>query len=273
MNGVLWWLAERLSRLLQTGEREAVIGDIAELGATGAQAVRDVLDLVVRRNWRVWLALAALAGQAWRLLIFVAPLRDFDIWWKYGVRIEDGLSTGQDLIALTCRCAALICYAWTSSFALAFFCRRKIHVKASLLYLVGLCVLSGLTARSHMPLHSAALLVTLEALLIVVPSVSGMRYALSAGGIGFSQVALLALVTATTAALAIWTSTWSVSAIEVWSEGQIRTEISWLTQVLLPFAILNWPVAYLAVSYQIRFKPYLSKTGSRETIGRDSSRD
>jgi hypothetical protein len=246
-------MAERLSRLLDAGEREAVIGDIAESDATGGQAVRDVLDLVARRNWRVWLALAALAGQAYGLLKFVgAPLRDFDIWWKYGVRAEDGLSAGQDLITLICRCAALICYAWTSGFALAFFCRRKIHVKASLLYLVLLCVLFGLMARFGMELHNAALLVTLEALLMVIPSISGMRQAFGADALGFSQIALLTSATASTAALAIWTSTWSVTAIEIWSEGQIRTEIFWLSQVLLPFAILNWPAAYLAVTARRR---------------------
>ncbi len=252
MSGVLWWLAERLSRALESGEREAVIGDIAESGATGGEAVRDVFDLIVRRNWRVWLALAALTVQAWALLIFMwTPVRDFDIWWKYGVRNEDGLSAGQDLIALICHCAAAICYAWTSSFALAFFCRYKIRAKA-LPYLVWLFTMFAMTTVSRMPLHSRALLVTLEALLVVIPSLSGMHQAFGIRAIGLSQVALLTLATATTAALAIWTSTWSVTAIEIWSEGQIPARFSWLSQVLLPFVVLNWPVAYLALNARSR---------------------
>ncbi len=249
MSGLLWWLAERLSRVLKAGEREAVIGDIAECGATGGQAVRDVFDLIVRRNWRVWLALAALTGQGWGLLMFVgSPLRDFDIWWKYGVRNEDGLSAGQDLIALIFHFAALACYAWTSSFALAFFSRRKIRVKASLLCLVWLFGVFAVTTGSRMPLHSKALLFTLEALLVVLPSLSGIRQACGAEAIGAAQITVLTSATATTAALAIWTSTWTASAIEIWSEGQIRAQFSWLTQVLLPFAILNWPVVYLAMN-------------------------
>ncbi len=253
MSRVLWWLAERLSRVLEPGEREAAIGDIAEAGATGAEALRDVFDLIVRRKWRVWLALAALTGQAWGLLIFMGtPLRAFDIWWKYGVRSEDGLSADQDLITLTCHCAALICYAWTSSFALAFFSHHKVRVNASLLYVVWLFTLFGLTTASGMPLHNAVLLVTLEALLVVLPSLSGMRQAFGARAVGPTQIALLTSATATTAALAIWTSTWFASAIEVWSEGQIRAQFSWLTEVLLPFAILNWPVAYLAVNARRR---------------------
>lgn len=253
MRGVLWWLAERLSRVLEAGERDAVIGDMAESGATGAQAIRDVFDLIARRNWRVWLALAALTGQAWGLLVFVGtPLRAFDIWWKYGVRSEDGLSAGEDVIALACNCAALICYAWTSSFALAFFSRHKIRVHASLLYLVWLFTLFGLTAGSRMPLHSTALFVILEALLVVLPSLSGMRQATAGGAIRPGQIAIFTSATAITAGLAIWTSTWPASAVEVWSEGQIRAQFSWLSEVLLPFAVLNWPVVYLSVGVRTR---------------------
>lgn len=253
VSGALWWLAERLSRLLDAGEREAVIGDIVEAGATGGQAMRDVFDLILRRNWRMWLALAALAGQSYGLVIFLmSPVRDFDIWWKYGVRAEDGLSAGQDLIALTCTCLALICYAWTSGFALAFFCRRRIHVKASLLYLVRLCLLFALTTRRGVPLHSVALLVTLEALLVLIPSLMGMRQGAGMSSIGLSRIALLTSATATTAALAIWTSTWFANAIEVWSEGQIRAQFYWATQLLLPFAVLNWPVLYLALNARRR---------------------
>ncbi len=269
MSGVLWWLAERLSRVLEAGEREAVIGDIAESGATGTQALRDVLGLIVRRNGRVWLALAALTGQAWALLIFVGmPLRAFDIWWKYGVRNEDGLSVGQDLMILTCHCAALICYSWTSSFALTFFSRHKIRINALLLCLVWLFAVSALTTPG-MPLHSTAVLVTLEALLVVIPSLGGMRQAFGIRAIGPSQIALLTSATAITAALAIWTSAWSASAIEVWSEGQIRAHFSWVSQVLLPFAILNWPVAYLAMNARNETtRSVLSRTCRKQDHGK-----
>ena len=146
------------------------------------------------------------------------PVRDFDIWWKYGVRTEDGLSAGQDLIALTCHCAAAICYAWTSSFALAFFCRYKIRAKAPP-YLVWLFTMFAMTTVSRMPLHSRALLVTLEALLVVIRRSAACTRPFGVRAIGLSQVALLTLATATTAALAIWTSTWSVTAIEDLERG------------------------------------------------------
>src|ERR1700674_1683743 len=61
------WCADRVSTLLQPDEREAVRGDLAELGAGGGEALREVLGLVARRQahlwtgWRPWLALIGLA--------------------------------------------------------------------------------------------------------------------------------------------------------------------------------------------------------------------
>ena len=74
MTRVRWWLVDRLSRMLEPGEREAVRGDIAESGETAGQALRNVLSLVVRRQaalwkgWRPWLTFAALVAPLGILL-------------------------------------------------------------------------------------------------------------------------------------------------------------------------------------------------------------
>jgi len=60
-----WCLANKLAQWLEPHERDAVCGDQVELGATGTQAAREVIGLVVRRqlqlelwkDWRPWLAL------------------------------------------------------------------------------------------------------------------------------------------------------------------------------------------------------------------------
>jgi len=52
--------------MLESGEREAVRGDLAESGETGSQALRHVVGLVIRRqlsiwtDWRPWLTLVGL---------------------------------------------------------------------------------------------------------------------------------------------------------------------------------------------------------------------
>jgi hypothetical protein len=62
MNRLAFWLAAKLAGALEPHERDALRGDHAELGSSGAQALRDVLGLVIRRqlepwkDWRPWLA-------------------------------------------------------------------------------------------------------------------------------------------------------------------------------------------------------------------------
>lgn len=50
MNRICHRLIGFLSRGLEPAEREAVLGDLAESTASGAEKLRDVLGLVVRRQ-------------------------------------------------------------------------------------------------------------------------------------------------------------------------------------------------------------------------------
>ena len=50
MNRLALWLAAKLSHALETHERDALQGDHAELSVSGAQALRDVLGLIIRRQ-------------------------------------------------------------------------------------------------------------------------------------------------------------------------------------------------------------------------------
>ncbi len=191
MSRVCRWLAEKTARMLPPDDRDAVLGDLAELGASGFQSLRELLGLIARKQWRPGLALAGLACQAYGLLlIFVrGPAIYFNIWWRYGVRYEDGLSPARDFVFLACYCLALISCFWTSGVALACFSRPKIRV----------------------PSLAAAAMLTINV-------------------------------------LAIWTSTWPQAALETWSGGAIHAKFVWQLQVLRPFALLNWPVAYLAAN-------------------------
>jgi len=60
---VYWWLVDKASGLLDPDDRNAVLGEFSESGTSGAQALFDLLGLIVRRqlalwrDWHPWLAL------------------------------------------------------------------------------------------------------------------------------------------------------------------------------------------------------------------------
>jgi hypothetical protein len=74
MTRVCWRLVDILSLMLHPDECDVVRGDLAESGAAGSQALRDVLGLVVRRqaapwmHWRPWLTLVSLVVPLGMLL-------------------------------------------------------------------------------------------------------------------------------------------------------------------------------------------------------------
>ena len=57
MSQFWWWLIEPVSRFLQHDEREALLGDLEESRQTGPRALLDVLDVVIRRQARLWMTL------------------------------------------------------------------------------------------------------------------------------------------------------------------------------------------------------------------------
>lgn len=103
MSGGGWWLADRVSLLLSTEERDAVRGDLAESGEGGREALAQVLELAARRhgrveNWRPWCALLLATGMGLKLVRQSAPLihRSATYAWMYlaNWRMADAGNTG-----------------------------------------------------------------------------------------------------------------------------------------------------------------------------------
>ena len=128
LNRIRWRLVDIVARMLHPDEHAAVCGDLAESGATGGQALSDVLGLVILRqaelwkDWHPWLALTGLVGIAGTLLSEIAFQFDGAIllqvrtYWRHGVHFGTGLTVREDVVYLGCLFLALFAWSWTGGF-------------------------------------------------------------------------------------------------------------------------------------------------------------
>jgi hypothetical protein len=145
MTRIWWWLVDKVSRILDPAEQDAVRGDFAESGETGAQALRDVLGLVVRRQaalWhesRPWLVLVGLVGPLSLLVSLISsriaasnaiyPWMYFNNWdWALLQQRAFWIVLGQTIGLILPEAVALICLAWTIGFALGALSRHAIPI-------------------------------------------------------------------------------------------------------------------------------------------------
>jgi hypothetical protein len=203
MTRICWWLVDRLSRLLEPDEREAVRGDLAESGESGRQALRGVLGLVVRRqaalwkDWRPWLALLVVPLG---MPLSLVSMRTSDhsaiyIWlyannWDWAFLRNTGFR--HDLAHFSAvvlvSYLTLICWSWTSGFLLGFLSRRAIQVNGTLFCLVLLLAdFLGAPPIRYFDNNAAVFALTfyrvmfpliVQAVLVLLPSLWGMRQGL-----------------------------------------------------------------------------------------------
>ncbi|MDA1313072.1 MAG: hypothetical protein O2968_07040 [Acidobacteria bacterium] len=255
MTRACWWLADKLSRTLEADERDAVRGDFAESGATGGQALREMLGLAARRqaglwrDWRPWLALIGIAVPTAVILrqfshsLHGSFLTYVVIPWQFGVRYRTGLTLTEDITVFVSLATALIVCSWTGGFALGSLSSRTVRVQGALFCLIGTLPVWMLFVERH-PWIGLLLLVWQVAFLLV-PAVWGARRAVRRGDFGLSQTFVVAFTVTSLIALAAWTGTWQHAALEAWSEGAYQgRDIDWPRRLLLHF-VLVWPALYL----------------------------
>jgi hypothetical protein len=260
----LWRLAERLSRLLEPFEREAVLGDLEEAGVQGAAALRQIAGLVVRRQielwngWRPWLATLGIAIPAAYLLRLIALEIVRMVWMNlrtyrhFGVRYQSGLPAAEDIAFLVCHLLTVLLCAWTSGFAIASLSRRTIWINAA--------IFSGIWF-----FYGGFWLVLIPAIPCLVPFLYGLKQGWGfKRGWGFKQgwglkqesrrgnptrrrAIVFACVTVSLTALAAWTQARQLTAVEAWSGGLLHASSAWPVRPLLTI-FLAWPTACLVLT-------------------------
>jgi hypothetical protein len=193
-------LLELVAKTLEPGEREAVLGDLAESGVAGAQALREVLGLALRRqaalwiDWRPWLALTGIVGMMGpRLTLNAASLaRSYDLYlwiiWNYRVVYsatlrETHLTLQHGVPSIAFQSFLLASWAWTSGFVLASIARRAIWVTAIVFSLV--LIAGGFWgAAAHQNGSTPAVLILpplIQAALVLLPCLWGMCRGIATG--------------------------------------------------------------------------------------------
>jgi len=251
--------------MLDADERQAVRGDLAESGESVVRAIRDVLDLIVRRQvglwsgWQPWLALLGIAGLAGVPLSRIAFRLNVDLgqqlmaYYKYGVHFGTLLTPQQDIAFLLCLAVALIVWSWTCGFVLGSLSGRAVWLTWSVFYLIVLdstwvkFVLSGnMTLRDPQPLRlliAATLPLSPATFLFSVSTVWGAFLGVRRRVLPLRAVYVLASAITIFTILTTWMSGWYETAHEEWSGGAWHG-VAWPVR-LLPFVLASWPVAYL----------------------------
>jgi len=195
-------LVGRVSRLLESNEREIVLGDLAEADTNETQALREVLGLVIRRQaglwlgWRPWLGVATLVLPVGILLSVLSR------WWADGSAIHwwfyvnnwtwgyvESAGARSDFVnavsAILLTYICLLCWSWTTGFVLGSISGRSIGV-TGLLFCVAVFVGTlGTTSTGRANPGNAAVFQLafygvwfpwiLRTFLVVIPALRGMQ--------------------------------------------------------------------------------------------------
>jgi hypothetical protein len=164
---LLWWLVNSSAQMLESGEREAVRGDLAESGETGSRALRHVVGLVIRRqisiwtDWRPWLTLVGLVVPLGLLLSVISrrmAATSAVYIWMYANNLDPSLFGYRgfwyqfaDTIAEIFKMyLTLGCWSWASGFVLGSASRGIIRINGFLL-----CLMLAFGVLLGAPLYSA----------------------------------------------------------------------------------------------------------------------
>jgi hypothetical protein len=106
-------LAEMATIFLAPKDRDAVLGDLAETGASGWSALHSVLGLVVRQQmelWRVWQPWVASSVAFAGSLLLLSVSFGLSVDSRHLLRVERGYGS------VLCAALLMLSWAWTTGF-------------------------------------------------------------------------------------------------------------------------------------------------------------
>jgi hypothetical protein len=292
LDSLLRRMVDAASLLLDSAERDAVCGDLAESGESGSRALREVLSLVVRRRAAVlqgrrpWLTIVSLTVPL-SVLVSLQSRRTADgtaiYLWLYVNNCDWTIIHNSGFWQELAQCApgvllsylALACWSWTTGLLVGFFARRILWFSGAAFFVVAMAVsVFGvplffdhiLVLQRARDFHNnAAVFIEafyrevfpqcLQLILVVLPAWRGMLQGRQIDR--FPRFAQVLLLIAASAAVSTLVSTnllwWQMRVWDIWPLRQPRLPS------LMPLAIAG-PAAYLFLAPLVRrARPCASK--------------
>jgi hypothetical protein len=211
------WLIDRISRLLEPDEREAVLGDLAEMHATTAEYLRGVTGIVTRRqlafwkDWRPWVGLVGYAlplgwllGRMTRTLASTSATYSwlyFNNWtWSF-VTIPGARRDLAHYAVHFFMCFVLLAaWSWTAGVALTSLSRRVLAIVGTFFFATVLVELSrvpsafgndGNLVVFTLLFYRVLWPAILFSVLVVLPAVLGMSRSVHAHSLSVIQAVIL----------------------------------------------------------------------------------
>jgi hypothetical protein len=214
MMSLNWSCVETAARLLERDERDAVVGDLTEAGASAWEALLGVLGLVVRRetriwkSWRPWLASFGLALPCSFLLMGFSLSVSSSCLHLAGLMLSTNApNLGTESLNLISHISLLIAWSWTGGFVVGSLSRRTIWVSIACAFLPCLFCLSRFREPS---------LPRLCLLLFLAPAIWGVYCGLKRMRIRIRTATLLALAVTMLMISASNAGMWTLNWLLIW---------------------------------------------------------
>jgi hypothetical protein len=224
MTSVIWRGVARAARLLESEEREVVLGDLLEANAGAWCGLLEVAGLVIRRqlalwrSWRPWLAGPGLAFPLSWTLMGISVSVSWSLQHFFGSRILAGSTPEMPdrLLSFLCQTVLLLGCSWAGGFVVGAISGRTLWASAML------CLSPCIFCLSRFRIESLSRLCLL---VFLVPAIHGVRHGLASLRIGPRAAIALAVVV-------------TLAMVISWAIGNL-----WILEW-----VLIWPVWYLVAT-------------------------